>query len=224
MLATGSDSPLPWGRTQIVFDVMDTVVKDPFLEVTPGFFGLSKEELFKCKNSSAWFAFERGDIDEAQLRATYFKDGREFDLAGLKRAMMGAYRFVDGMPELLADMRSAGHQLHCFSNYPEWYKMVEEKLRLEADHGLQWTCVSCDTGLRKPEPPAYLCLLRMLGVGRQAGAAPVLLIDDRLENCEAAEAVGIRSLHFTGDVRELRAELGGLLSPRGALPPEAQTR
>jgi FMN phosphatase YigB (HAD superfamily) len=38
-------------------------------------------------------------------------------------------------------------------------------------------------------------------------------VDDRLHNCDAARAAGMRAFHFRGDVAELEAELGrsGLL-------------
>jgi FMN phosphatase YigB (HAD superfamily) len=221
---TGSGQ-VPWGRSQVVFDVMDTVVRDPFTEVVPRFFGMSLDELMQAKNSSAWFEFERGNIDEAELRSTYFCDGRDFDLAGLKAALLDGYEFVDGMPELLADLRAVGHQLHAFSNYPEWYTLIEEKLGIESSHGMRWTSVSCDTGLRKPEPFAYQHLLRSVGIGRKIGAAPLLFVDNDAHNCEAAKEVGITSVHFTS-AGELRERLGDYLGsrkrgtvPEGGWPP-----
>lgn len=215
-MVTGSNDPRDqpfWGRTQVVFDIMDTVVRDPFREVVPKFFGMSEAELWESKNESAWINFERGEIDELELRATYFKDGRDVDIDGLKTALIDGYEFVDGMPELLRDLRDVGHKLHGFTNYPEWYIHIEEKLGIEAKHGLQWTCVSCDTGLRKPDPPAYLNLLRRLGVGRRVGAAPVLLIDDSARNCDTAEQAGMRSVKFSNAL-ELRAALADILGSR----------
>lgn len=212
-MVTDSNEQLFWGRTQVVFDIMGTVVRDPFREVAPKFFGMSEAEFWESKNESAWFAFERGDIDEAELRATYFKDGRDFDLDGLKKTLIDSYEFVDGMPELLHDLQAVGHKLHGFTNYPEWYIDIEEKLGVEAKHGLQWTCVSCDTGLRKPEPPAFSHLLRRLGVGRKVGAAPVLLIDDSARNCDSAEQAGISSVKFSS-ATELRLALAGILGSR----------
>ena len=66
--------------------------------------------------------------------------------------------------------------------------------------------VSCEVGLCKPQPGIYrLCLERL-----EVPAASALFVDDRRENLEGAEAVGLRTLHFTGDesVPALRRVLG----------------
>jgi len=221
LLVTGPQEPVFSGRTQVVFDVMDTVVRDPFSQVAPKFFGMSQDEFWEAKNSSAWFAFERGEIDEGELKSTYFKDGRNFDIEGFKRALFEGFEIIDGMPELLHDLQDVGHKLHAFSNYPEWYTLIEEKLGLQSKLGLQWTCVSCDTGLRKPERAAYLHLLRRLGVARKLGAAPVLFIDNSAENCDSAEGAGIQAIQFK-DAKKLRDAMGRILGSRkdGTVPKE----
>lgn len=50
----------------------------------------------------------------------FFKDGREFDGAGLVQHMVQSYRFLDGMEELLHRLHGAGFELHAMSNYPVW--------------------------------------------------------------------------------------------------------
>lgn len=66
--------------------------------------------------------------------------------------------------------------------------------------------VSYEVGCAKPDPAIYRACLDRLKV--PAGAA--LFVDDRVENLEAASALGIQTLHFTGDksVEQLRARLG----------------
>jgi FMN phosphatase YigB (HAD superfamily) len=223
LLVTGSGDEKPplGGRTQVVFGIMDTVVRDPFPQVAPTFFGMPLSELDQLINGSAWEAFERGDIEETELRKTYFKDGRDFDLDGLKTALVEGYELIEGMPELFQDLQAAGHKLHAFTDYPEWYALIEDKLAVEAKHGLQWTSVSCDTGLLKSDPSAYLSLLRRLGVRRRLGAAPVLFIDNEAKNCEGGEKLGISSVQFK-DAEQLRKTLGDILGSRkrGTAPVE----
>merc|ERR1719401_1227688 len=214
LLVTGPEGKEAfWGRTQVVFGIMDTVVRDPLPKVAPKFFGMSGSELEQSINASAWSAFERGEIEEAQLQNTYFKDGRSFDLEGFKAALVEGYELTDGMPELLWDLQAAGHKLHGFTDYPEWYTLIELKLGLEATHGLQWTSVSCDHGLKKTEPASYLNLLKRLGARRKIGAAPILLIDSKAEHCKSAEQLGISSVRFE-DVAQLRKALGDILGSR----------
>lgn len=52
------------------------------------------------------------------------------------------YVIIDGMEELLLGLRSAGYDMHIMSNYPMWYKLVEERCQLS--RFLPWTFVSCD--------------------------------------------------------------------------------
>ena len=61
---------------------------------------------------------------------------------------------------------------------------------------------SCYLGLSKPGPAIYRLALDLAGV--QPGQA--LMIDDRLQNVEAAKGVGMQGLQFT-DAGQLRAEL-----------------
>merc|ERR1712190_273803 len=128
------------------------------------------------------------------LRKTYFKDGRDFDLAGLRAALAEKYEFLEGMPDLLADLRAVGHRLHGFANYPEWYIDIEEKLGLESRHGVEWTSVSCDSGASTPEPVAYQNLIRRLDNGRK-GWSPLLLVARDARTCQEAERAGITCMH-----------------------------
>jgi putative hydrolase of the HAD superfamily len=62
--------------------------------------------------------------------------------------------------------------------------------------------VSYEVGCAKPDPAIYRICLERLNVPAEAA----LFVDDRVENLEAASALGIQTLHFTGDrsVEELR--------------------
>jgi hypothetical protein len=42
-----------------------------------------------------------------------------------------AYEYLDGMPELLQDLKDAGVEMHAMSNYPVWYRHINDKLRLD---------------------------------------------------------------------------------------------
>ena len=67
---------------------------------------------------------------------------------------------------------------------------------------------SCYLGLRKPQPAIYLRALDILGML----AERVLFIDYRAENASAADAVGMKSIVFTGEaaLRNTLATLGVL--------------
>jgi HAD superfamily hydrolase (TIGR01509 family) len=183
-----------------LLDVLGTLVYDPFYVEVPDFFGMTLEELLAAKHPSAWAEFERGSIDEAELERRFFRDGRAYDHAGLRARMEGAYRLFEGIEPLLAELSAAGVAMHALSNYPDWYLLIERRLKLS--RFLEWSFVSCRTGHRKPEAEAFRAALAHLCLA----PARAVFVDDREENCAAARALGIDALRFTG-AEELRAAL-----------------
>ncbi|EFJ18467.1 hypothetical protein SELMODRAFT_112604 [Selaginella moellendorffii] len=174
----------------LLFDVMGTIVRDPFYKDVPAFFGLSMKELLEIKHPTAWIEFEKGLITEEQLKHRFFNDGRDFDLQGLKSCMVAGYEFIEGMEELLCSLKSSGFEMHAFTNYPDWYMLIEDKLQLS--RYLEWTFVSCHTGKRKPEINAYLDVLQKL----QVDSSDCTFVDDQRRNVEAAKSLGINAIIF----------------------------
>jgi HAD superfamily hydrolase (TIGR01509 family) len=187
-------------RPILLWDVMGTLVHDPFFAEMPEFFGMSFEALLEAKHPSAWVEFELGKCSEDDFLQSFFADGRDFDRHGFVRAVCTSYRWLPGLEALLSELRDAGCTMHAFSNYPLWYERIEERLTLS--RFLDWTFVSCLTGLRKPDPAAYAQVLSALAVP----AEQCMFIDDRLSNCEAARQHGIQALVFEG-VEPLRTSL-----------------
>lgn len=185
----------------ILWDIMDTLVRDPFFTHMPGFFGQSFEGLVKRLQPATWVEFELGKLNELEFYARFFRDGSPIDGPALKRCMAQAYDWIDGMPELLKELRSRKVSMHALSNYPEWYQLVEE--RLAVSELVPLTFISCRTGFRKPAPEAFLHACEALGEAPEH----CLLIDDRPKNCEAAREVGLQSLHFDGSISKLRQAL-----------------
>lgn len=184
----------------LLFDLMGTLVREPFYKDVPEFLGMSLRELLSVKSPTAWIEFESGRIDEEAFLRDFFADGREFDGVGMIECMRSAYEYLPGARELLVDLNSASVRLSLLSNYPSWYQMIDEKLGYSA--WLESSFYSCDLGHRKPDQEAYGLVLEQLDVA----AEQVLFIDDRPENCVGAERAGMGALHFT-DAHDLRAEL-----------------
>ena len=107
---------------------------------------------------------------------------------------------------LLGELRQRGVPMHALSNYRPWYARIEARLSLS--RFLEWSFVSCDTGVRKPDPRAYLGAARRLGVS----PGECLFVDDRPENCTGAEAAGMPAILFEG-----AASLRQALTTRGIL-------
>jgi HAD superfamily hydrolase (TIGR01509 family) len=192
----------------LLMDVMDTLVYDPFNREIPEFFGLSPAALLAENDTGAWVEFELGWIDEAEYFRRYFRSGRTFDAQAFRAVVRNAYRWVEGAEGLLAELRELNIELHALSNYPPWYQTIEAQLRLS--RYLQWTFVSCQTGVRKPAAEAFVGAARALNRTIES----LLFVDDRAENCEAARAIGMPAIHFQG-IAGLRRDLQrlGYLSP-----------
>jgi FMN hydrolase / 5-amino-6-(5-phospho-D-ribitylamino)uracil phosphatase len=191
----------------VLFDVLGTLVVDPFYERMPATLGMTFDELIAAKTPDAWLQFERGEIDEAEFFRTFFLDGRSFDQAALKHAVVDGWAWLPGVESILHDLAQANVTRHGLSNYPVWMHELDEKIGLSAHLGQLF--VSCDLGVRKPHAGAYVHVLDALGMP----AHEILFIDDRKENVTAAEELGMHAHHFC-DAETLRADLvaRGLLS------------
>ncbi|XP_039776789.1 flavin mononucleotide hydrolase 1, chloroplatic-like isoform X1 [Panicum virgatum] len=248
----------------LLFDVMDTLVRDPFYHHIPAFFQMSMKELLESKHPTAWSEFEKGLIDETcnagvtcprstgaarntavflfavtlqtceapscrtgigrhapcearrgvqtlvafkkpdnELAKKFFNDGRSFDLEGLKECMVRAYEYIDGVEDILCCLKKNNYEMHAFTNYPVWYQLIEDKLKLSKY--LSWTFCSCRTGKRKPSPEFYLQAIDHLNVD----PASCIFIDDRMVNIEAALSVGMVGLQFK-NAEALRKDLCAL--------------
>ena len=185
----------------ILWDIMDTLVRDPFFTHMPGFFGHTFEELVKRLTPRAWVEFELGNLTELEFYARFFRDGSVIDGEGLKQHMAQAYTWVEGIEALLSELQARAVPMHALSNYPLWYQVVEQRLGLS--RYVELSFISCHTGLRKPAPEAFLHACEQLGVPSEA----CLLVDDRAQNCDAAREVGLSAFRFDGSVPALRQAL-----------------
>ena len=190
----------------LLFDVMDTLVWDP-VWIMADFFDASLEELWAVKHPTACVDFECGKIDQQTFLDTFFLDGREYDQDGFLQLFAQGYRWLDGVEEILIELKQREVPMYALSNYPVWWKVIEEKLGLSKY--LEWSFVSCMTGVRKPDPRAYLGPSESLGIPPES----ILFIDDRTRNCKAARKIGMDAIRFQW-ASQLRSDLKirGLLS------------
>ena len=184
----------------LLWDVMSTLVYDPFRVELPEFFGMSFEAMMQDKDPHAWPAFERGELSAQEFARRFFEDRRPVDAQGLEAALLRAYRFEPGMEALLEELSAAKVVMHTLSNYPVWWRLIEQKLHLS--RFMPWTFVSCEHGVRKPDAQAYERAAALAG----AQAWGCIFIDDRGSNCRAAAALGMTAICHR-DAAQTRAAL-----------------
>ena len=105
------------------------------------------------------------------------------------------------MELLLKDLQQLGVDIHYFSNYPRWWKLIEQKMGLSR-YG-KWSFVSAEVGIRKPEKESFLYVADL--VGREVGEC--VLVDDRERNCRAAVEAGFREGVVFTDAESAREKL-----------------
>jgi HAD superfamily hydrolase (TIGR01509 family) len=179
----------------VAFDLMDTVLRDPFREALEAATKLPLAELFARREPDVYPAFERGELDEAAYWAHYADADITADPEVFHRVRRAGIRWLPGMQSLLDDLDGVVVRATA-SNYPVW---VEQ---LAVDHlegRFEHIIASCHLGVRKPEASFYDRLLGRLGLE----APNVLFVDDREENVEGARAVGIAAHRYV-DAATLR--------------------
>jgi putative hydrolase of the HAD superfamily len=93
----------------------------------------------------------------------------------------------------IAFKRRGGRTAILSNGVPAVINRVRRQRRL-ADY-FDVVIVSCEVGCTKPDARIYEICLTQLG----ARAEATLFVDDRIENLEGANRLGIRTLHFVGD-------------------------
>lgn len=208
-----SDSTTP-GATAlgVVFDFGGVLIDwDPVPAVVAGVGEEEARRFFAEYDFDAWnYAQDAGrtwDDALAELERThphFVAHGRAYR-ENFGHSLIGE---IPGTAQVLRDLHSAGVPLLGLTNWSH---------ELFHDHAPQCfeflalfddIVVSGTEGLAKPDAAIYR--LAMQRSGRPA--EQLVFIDDRLENVEAARALGMHGIHFTG-ADALRAELVALGLP-----------
>ncbi|MDP7035341.1 MAG: HAD-IA family hydrolase [Planctomycetota bacterium] len=195
------------GVKLILFDLMETVVADPFERVLPGRTGESRETLLAWHSSNSWIAFEQGLLDESgyMMRMFHTPGVASYSEEEFREWMLSGYRFRSGMEALLGRWKGKGIQMSVASNYPCWWRVVRDELRLNRFF-VQYF-VSCEMGIRKPDQEYFRKILS----DTQFKPEQVVFVDDREENVLGADRLGIRSIRFRS-AEQLQRDLESAVS------------
>jgi len=98
---------------------------------------------------------------------------------------------IEGMRQLLASLKSAGHRLYGLTNWSQ--KVYQVMPRYPIFSLLDGMVVSSDVHLVKPDPRIYQCLLDKYDLRPE----DCIFVDDRPENVAAARQLGMQGHVFT---------------------------
>lgn len=156
-------------------------------------------------------AYDRGDLTAAEYwRLVGLQgDGRLDDVLDADAACWSTPNLP--LAGWLPQLRAAGVRTGVLSNMPreQWERLGPAFARWL--DGCDEVTLSYEVGCAKPEERIYRLCLERLGTA----PAETLFVDDRPENVEAALALGLDAIRYTG-VDALRAELSARFD--GALP------
>ena len=153
-----------------------------------------------------WQEYDRGEISTDETREIYVESmlpedrelAREYFDCWYKKHFV-----IEGIPELLSELKEKGYKLYLLSDYPICFEYVWESFELF--DMFDGRGVSYELHARKREKTAFPLLLERYGLI----AEECFFVDDLYLNTDAARECGLGAHLFT-TTECLRAELKGL--------------
>ena len=188
----------------IIFDLGGVMVDfDPKTYLVDRFCNAEVEEQVSqlTFESEEWKLLDAGLItrSEANLRmlARAKEYGRAFEVQGVLDDWLHILRPRHRMEELVRRLKSHGYCVYYLSNIPQ------DVLDLLRDRGVldgfDGGVASCEVHINKPDPKIYKALLDKYSLK----AEECVFIDDRLENVQAAFALGFAGIQMKDSVGTL---------------------
>jgi putative hydrolase of the HAD superfamily len=156
------------------------------------------------------FRLERGEISEDEFLGRLAAGlepfiGHRPHLHRFRETFFGALDPNEEMITLMRELKESGLRMAMLTNnVREWEPLWRSMLPV--DEIFETIVDSAFVGCRKPEQRIYELTLERLGLPAEA----CLFVDDLTTNCEGAEAVGMRPVHFRDNeqaLAEIRAAL-----------------
>ena len=188
----------------IIFDLGGVMVDfDPKTYLVDRFCNAEVEEQVSqlTFESEEWKLLDAGLItrSEANLRmlARAKEYGRAFEVQGVLDDWMHILRPRRRMQELVRRLKNHGYSVYYLSNIPQdvLELLIERGVLAQFDGGV----ASCEVQVNKPDPQIYKALLKKY----QLKASECVFIDDRLENVQAAFALGFAGIQMKDSVGTL---------------------
>ena len=152
----------------------------------------------------SWQALDEGTADYEEYVAETLKllEGADKQIA---RRFFREWHLsmlpIPGIWALVGELKARGYGVYLLSNASTWFAgHLDDYPILRLFDG---RLISAPEKMAKPEERIYRLALERFGLN----AAETLFVDDRAENTEAAERVGIAGYVFDGDAEKLRERI-----------------
>ena len=181
----------------LIFDVGNVLLEYRWYQMLLDF-GLTEEEAQTARplifDNKLWNEFDLGNLTTQEIIDRYCVELPQYE--ELLRWFFGHLELMHvARPDILKrvhDLKEKGYRIYLLSNYSEDFFNIHTK---DADfmNDIDGRLVSYEVHLMKPDPAIYKCLLDKY----ELKAEESVFFDDRLENTQAAEALGIKSYTIT---------------------------
>ena len=189
--------PQDTGITTVIFDIGDVLVsaniKD-YLIADPEIPNEIVDELLKL-----WF-IDKDEVDDTMDLDTYReivnkRMGVEFSkyIPKLFRYNVECVTAFDYTIPMIQDLKDKGYKVYYLSNWSAWtYDLLQEAGKFDFLKLMDGGVFSYDVGYMKPDEEIYKILINKYKINPEEA----VFFDDREENIEAANKLGIHGVHF----------------------------
>lgn len=190
--------PQDTGISTVIFDIGDVLVsaniKD-YLVADPEVSNEIVDELLKL-----WF-IDKDEVDDTMDLDTYReivnkRMGVEFSkyIPKLFQYNIDCVTAFDYTIPMIQDLKDKGYKVYYLSNWSAWtYDLLQEAGKFDFLELMDGGVFSYDVGYMKPDEEIYKILLNKYKINPEEA----VFFDDREENIEAANKLGIHGVHFT---------------------------
>ena len=157
--------------------------------------------------SVEWARMDRGSMTEAEAAAsmcTHVPERLHEKVHLLVDQWDRPIYPVDGMAQLVRDLKTAGYGIYLLSNAS--YRQHEYWPRVPGSECFDGTLISADVKLVKPQREIYDLLCSKFSLKPEE----CVFIDDSAANIEGAEVAGMSGIVFHGEADEAREKLRAL--------------
>ena len=189
----------------VIFDCGQVLIRYNETEIAAHYVDTPEEAEFLGRISMArkyWNRFDEGTLTEADYLEQVKKELPEHLHKAVEKLVwgwIGNCPMIDGMEDIVRDVRKAGKKLYLLSNFNKRLRAEPYPILSEFDA----LVISGEINKVKPDRAIYDYLLATYALNPEE----CIFIDDNSANIAMAESLGITGYLFDGDAVKLRAYL-----------------
>ena len=185
------------GISTIIFDIGDVLIRDNFKKFLKSDPDIPNELVDTIK--SLWF-IAKDDVDDTMDLETYReivnkRMGVEFSkyIPKLFQYGVDAVEVLNYTIPMIQDLKDKGYKVYYLSNWSAWtHDLLQKAGKFDFLKYMDGGVFSYDVGYRKPDSEIYQILLNRYKINPEEA----VFFDDRKENIEAANKLGIHGVLF----------------------------